>query len=121
MRGLAGEESGLALAKVTGADAEQRLKTVVARNQQYGNSVRKAIGAAEALSKAQVAARTLPAAASALAAAMSDAPAAREDSGAGYKPWVLTLLGLAAALFAALAWTYSKIGQCAAQQRAAGA
>jgi len=108
MRGLAGEESGLALAKVTGADAEQRLKTVVARNQQYGNSVRKAIGAAEALSKAQVAARTLPAAASALAAAMSEAPAAPADSGAGYKPWVLTLLGIAAALFAALAWTYRK-------------
>jgi twitching motility protein PilJ len=108
MRGLAGEESGLALAKVTGADAEQRLKTVVARNQQYGNSVRKAIGAAEALSKAQVAARTLPAAASALAAAMSEAPAAPASSGAGYKPWVLTLLGIAAALFAALAWTYRK-------------
>ena len=72
MRGLAGEESGLALAKVTGADAEQRLKTVVARNQQYGNSVRKAIGAAEALSKAQVAARALPAAASTLAAEMSE-------------------------------------------------
>jgi twitching motility protein PilJ len=108
MRGLAGEESGLALAKVTGADAEQRLKTVVARNQQYGNSVRKAIGAAEALSKAQVAARTLPAAASALAAAMSEAPAAPAGSGAGYKPWVLTLLGIAAALFAALAWTYRK-------------
>jgi twitching motility protein PilJ len=108
MRGLAGEESGLALAKVTGADAEQRLKTVVARNQQYGNSVRKAIGAAEALSKAQVAARTLPAAASALAAGMSEAPAAPAGSGAGYKPWVLTLLGIAAALFAALAWTYRK-------------
>ena len=108
MRGLAGEESGLALAKVTGADAEQRLKTVVARNQQYGNSVRKAIGAAEALSKAQVAARTLPAAASALAAAMSEAPVAPASSGTGYKPWVLTLLGIAAALFAALAWTYRK-------------
>src|SRR3984957_10026703 len=49
MRGLSGEESGLALTKVTGADAEQRLKTLVGRNQQYANSVRKAIGAAEAL------------------------------------------------------------------------
>src|ERR1700733_4769519 len=39
MRGLSGEESGLALTKVTGADAEQRLKTLVGRNQQYGNSV----------------------------------------------------------------------------------
>src|SRR6202790_3323871 len=53
MRGLSGEESGLALSKVTGADAEQRLKTVVQRNQQFAASVRKAIGAAEKLSKAQ--------------------------------------------------------------------
>src|ERR1700730_18194429 len=51
MRFLSGKESGLpALPRVSGADAEQRLKTVVARNQQYGNSVRKAIGAAERLS-----------------------------------------------------------------------
>jgi twitching motility protein PilJ len=108
MRGLTGEESGLALGKVTGADAEQRLKTVVARNQQYGNSVRKAIGAAETLSKAQVAARALPAAAGTLAAESSDAPPARADSGANYRPWVLALLGLAAVLLAVLAWTYRK-------------
>jgi len=61
MRGLSGEESGLALTRVTGNDAEQRLRTVVQRNQQFGLSVRKAIGAAESLSKAQVAARALPA------------------------------------------------------------
>ena len=109
MRGLTGEESGLALAKVTGADAEQRLKTVVARNQQYGNSVRKAIGVAEALSKAQAAARALPAVASTLAGEMADAPAAaRADSGGNYKPWVLALLALAAALLVGLALTYRK-------------
>ena len=109
MRGLTGEESGLALAKVTGADAEQRLKTVVARNQQYGNSVRKAIGVAEALSKAQAAARALPAVASTLAGEMADAPAAaRADSGGNYKPWVLVLLALAAALLIGLALTYRK-------------
>jgi twitching motility protein PilJ len=96
MRGLSGEESGLALTKVTGADAEQRLKALVARNQQYANSVRKAIGAAEALSKAQAAARTLPALASGLATELSDAPATRVDSGAIYKPWILALLGLPA-------------------------
>jgi twitching motility protein PilJ len=108
MRGLSGEESGLALTKVTGADAEQRLKALVARNQQYGNSVRKAIGAAEALSKAQAAARTLPALASGLATELSDAPSTRVDSGATYKPWILGLLGLAAVLLAALAWIYLK-------------
>jgi twitching motility protein PilJ len=108
MRGLSGEESGLALTRVTGADAEQRLKTVVARNQQYGDSVRKAIGAAEALSKAQTAARALPGLASSLATQLGDAPAPRADSGASYKPWVLLFLGLAAALLGALCWTYLK-------------
>jgi len=108
MRGLSGEESGLALTRVSGAEAEQRLKAVVARNQQYGNAVRKAIGAAEALSKAQAAARTLPAVASSLATELGDGSATRADSGLGLKPWVLSLLGLAAALLAALAWIYSK-------------
>jgi twitching motility protein PilJ len=108
MRGLSGEESGLALSKVTGADAEQRLKTVVARNQQYGNSVRKAIAAADALSKAQAAARTLPAMAGSAAAELGDAPASRADSGANYQPWILALLGLAAVFLAALAWTVFK-------------
>jgi twitching motility protein PilJ len=108
VRGLSGEESGLALTRVTGADAEQRLKTVVARNQQYGNSVRKAIGAAEVLSKAQAVARTLPAVASGLATDLGDTSATHADSGVSYKPWILVLLGLAVALMAALAWTYSK-------------
>ncbi|MGC1520306.1 MAG: methyl-accepting chemotaxis protein [Steroidobacteraceae bacterium] len=109
VRGLSGEESGLALTRVTGgADAEQRLKALVARNQQFANSVRKAIGAAEALSKAQAAARGLPAETGTLTAELSNAPAAHVDSGANYRPWVLALLGLAAALFAALVWTYRK-------------
>ena len=108
VRGLSGEESGLALTRVSGADAEQRLKAVVARNQQYGNSVRKAIGAAETLSKAQAAARTLPAVASSLAAELGGAPAARTDSGGNYKPWIVSLLALAAALLAGLVWTYRK-------------
>src|SRR6204780_3231054 len=53
VRGLSGEESGMALSRVTGADAEQRLKTVTQRNQQFATSVRKAIGVAETLSKAK--------------------------------------------------------------------
>src|SRR6202790_1131482 len=104
MRGLSGEESGLALPRISGADAEQRLKTVVARHQQYGSSVRKAIGVAEALSKAQAAARSLPTEAGILAAELGDSPAARADSGASYQPWVAALLVIAAALLAALAW-----------------
>ncbi len=108
VRGLSGEESGLALTKVTGADAEQRLKTVIARNQQYGSSVRKAIGAAQALSRAQTAVRTLPGVASSLSAELGDVPVLRTDSGAGLKPWILSLLGIAVLLMGALAWAYLK-------------
>jgi twitching motility protein PilJ len=111
MRGLSGEESGLALAKVTGAEAEARLKTVVTRNQQYAASVRKAIASAEALSKAQAAARALPAVASSLAAEIGGRPASvglRAESGGSYKVFVLALLGLAAVLLAALVWAYLK-------------
>jgi twitching motility protein PilJ len=107
VRGLSGQESGLALPRVSGPDAEQRLKNVVARNQQYGNSVRKAIAAAEPLSKAQAAARILAGLAGSLATELGDTPSSR-DSGASYKPWVLSLLAAAAALLAALAWTYFK-------------
>jgi twitching motility protein PilJ len=102
MRGFSGEESGLTLTRITGADAEQRLKTVVARNQQYGAAVRRAIGASEALSKAQAAARTLPAVAGALATDLGDATAARTAAGAGYAPWVLGLLGVATLLLGGL-------------------
>jgi twitching motility protein PilJ len=107
IRGLSGEESGIAIQKVTGADPEQRLKTVVQRNQQYTNSVRKAIGAADALAKAQAAARALPALANTLAAQLGSA-APRVESGGGYKNWILASLTLAALLLAALAWVYSK-------------
>src|SRR5271170_3957194 len=107
MRALSGEESGIAIQKVTGADPEQRLKTVVQRNQQFNASVRKAIGAADALAKAQTAARALPALAGALAGELANTTPRAESAGS-YKGWILALLGLAAALFAALAWTYTK-------------
>jgi twitching motility protein PilJ len=107
MRGLSGEESGLAITRITGADAEQRLKTVVARNQQYAASVRKAIGAAEALSKAQAGARSLPLLGAGLASALGDAAQPHEGGGI-YKPAILALLGAAAALLAVLCVAYRK-------------
>jgi len=107
MRGLSGEESGLALSRVTGTDAEQRLKTVVQRNQQFAAIVRKAIGAAEPLSKAQIAARTLPSLTGGLASAIGETAPAR-DAGGSYKSLVLILLVLAAGLLGALAWVFLK-------------
>ncbi len=108
IRGLSGEESGLAITKVSGADPEQRLRTVSQRNQQYTNAVRKAIGAAETLSKAQAALRELPPAASTLANQLASAPSSRNDAGPDYKPLVLGLLALSVVLLGVLAWVYSK-------------
>jgi twitching motility protein PilJ len=108
MRGLSGEESGLALPRVTGNDAEQRLKTVVLRNQQFGASVRKAIGAAEALSKAQLAARALPALAGGLASAIGGESASQKDTGGSYKALILILLGVAVVALGALSWVFLK-------------
>ncbi len=107
MRGLSGEESGLALTRVTGTDAEQRLKTVVQRNQQFGATVRKAIGAAEPLSKAQLAARALPALAGGLASGLG-ASASPKDPGGNYKTVILALLAVSAAALGALFWLFLK-------------
>jgi twitching motility protein PilJ len=108
VRGLSGDESGLALSRVTGADAEQRLKTVVQRNQQFAGSVRKAIGAAEALSKAQTAARSLPQFAAGLTGQIGAAAPAPAESDSGYKPWIMALLAAALLLLGALWWVSAK-------------
>jgi twitching motility protein PilJ len=107
VRGLSGEESGLALTRVTGADAEQRLKTMVQRNQQFGAAVRKAIGAAEPLSQAQGAARTLPELASGLATSIGET-ATVKDEGSSYKLAIVALLGAALVLLGVLAWVFVK-------------
>ena len=108
VRGLSGEESGLAITKVTGADPEQRLKTVAQRNQQYTGAVRKAIAAAEALSKAQTAIREMPPTASTLANELATSPVSRADAGPNYKPLILGLLVLALICVAIAGWVYSK-------------
>jgi twitching motility protein PilJ len=107
IRGLSGEESGLTLSKVTGAEAEQRLKALVQRNQQFAASVRKAIGAAEPLSKAQTAARALPVTAGVLATQLGAmVPAA--GGGPSLKPWILGSLGLAVVSLLSLVWVHRR-------------
>jgi twitching motility protein PilJ len=108
VRGLKGEESGLALARVTGAEADQRLQLVVQRNQQFATAVRKAIGAAEPLSKAQNAARSLPALTTAVAADFAGAAPPAPPATTGLKAWILACLALALVCFAVLAWAYFK-------------
>jgi twitching motility protein PilJ len=108
VKGLSGEESGLALTRVTGAEAEQRLKLVQQVNQQFATAVRKAISASEALSKAQTASRGLPAAAGALATELGAVAPVAAESGTGFTPWIITSLVLALLSLGALAWCYSK-------------
>jgi len=108
VKGLAGEESGLALTRVTGAEAEQRLKLVQQVNQQFATAVRKAISASEALSKAQAASRGLPPAAGALATELGAVAPVAVESGTGFTPWIITSLVLALLSLGALAWCYFK-------------
>jgi twitching motility protein PilJ len=108
MRGLSGEESGLALSRITGADAEQRLKVVVQRNGQFASSVRKAIGAADPLSKAQAAARAMPALTGRLVAQIDELGPPPVEPGKIFKVWILASIGLALLSLAALTWVYLK-------------
>jgi twitching motility protein PilJ len=108
VRGLSGEESGMALSRVTGPDAEQRLKTVVQRNLEFAAGVRKAIGAAESLSKAQAAARLLPALASSMSNELGAAPAVPTESGTGYRASILALLAASALFLGTLVWLFRK-------------
>ncbi len=107
-RGLSGEQSSLALSRVTSPEAQQRLEGFVQRNRLFAASVRQAISAAEPLSQAQAAARALPAAAGALATQLEALPAAADGAGNARKPWILVSLGFALASLAALAWAYLK-------------
>jgi twitching motility protein PilJ len=106
VRGMAGEDSSLALPRVSGNDAESKLKIVVLRNQQFAGTVRKAIGAAQPLAKAQIATRDLGALSGGLAAAIDASPALTAATGRSYKPWILVSLVISLLALAALAFTY---------------
>jgi twitching motility protein PilJ len=104
MRGLSGEESGLPLSKISGQEAENRLKTVVQRNQLFAAAVRKAVSAAEPLAKAQAAARSLPA----LNASIAAGAGASAGETADFKPWILACLAAGLLSLAALVVVYLK-------------
>ena len=106
-RGLSGEDSGLSIPKISGQEAEGRLKAVVQRNQQFAAAVRKAVGAAEPLSKAQGAARGLPTlAASLVTGAGAGAPAA--EPALDYEPWILAALAAALVFLAVFSVVFFK-------------
>jgi len=110
VRGLNGEESGMTLSRVTGADAEQRLRTLVECNQQFAAAVRKTIAAAEPLAKAHAAARNIGPLSEALARELgATAPAtvpATAPAARNYRPAIYACLGLAALAIAGLFFVY---------------
>jgi len=106
VRGLNGEESGMTLVRVTGAEPEQRLRTLTECNAQFAAAVRKTIVAAEPLSRAQAAARSLASAGDALAHELGAATPARGAAGPNYQPAIYACLGLAAIAIASLFFVY---------------
>ena len=109
IRSLSGEDAGLALPRLTGAENEQRLKAVSARYQQFAAAVRKAVGAAEPLAKEQSAARELPAIAGGISADLAALPAAQATASSGRLTiWIMLSLGLALVSLVALAWLYRR-------------
>jgi twitching motility protein PilJ len=105
VRALSGEESGMAMPRITGTDAEVRLKSLAQSNQRFTEAVRKATAVADQLARAQAAAQALPAASTALRAAYGK-PVAGAGSGPGI--WVCVLLGLALLVLGALALVHRK-------------
>ena len=105
IRALSGEESGMAMPRISGTEAELRLKALAQTNQHFIDAVRKATAVADQLTRAQAAAQALPAATAALRADYA-APAA--DGGTGLKAWIYAALGLALLALGALALAYRR-------------
>ncbi len=108
MRGLSGEESGLALSRVTGAEAEQRLKALVQRNQQFASA--RAQGDRRGRSAVESPGGRTRAAGIGEQhdGANREAPSTAGGAGGTHKGWILALLGLAALLLGALTWLFFK-------------
>jgi twitching motility protein PilJ len=105
VRALSGEESGMAMPRITGTDAEPRLRALAQGNQHFVDTVRKATAVADQLARAQAAAQALPAATAALRSEYAR-PAA--DSGDSLKTWIYLALALAVLVLIALALVHRK-------------
>ena len=103
VRGLSGEESGMALPHITGADANARLKALVQSNQRFSEAVRKVTGVADTLAHAQTAAQALPSVTASLRAGIGQDPAGSGAGDEGLKRWLIISLALAIASLIALA------------------
>ncbi len=103
VRGLTGEESGMALPHVSGADAEARLKALVQSTQHFSDAVRKVTGVADTLAHAQTAAQGLPSVTASLRAGIGQESAGSGAGDDGLKRWLFISLALAIVSLLALA------------------
>jgi twitching motility protein PilJ len=108
VRGLSGEESGMALPHIAGADGEARLKALAQSNQRLSEAVRKVTAVADTLSRAQAAAQSLPAATAGLRAGITPEPVGAGSADGNLRLWLIVSLVLAIVSLAALALFFRK-------------
>ncbi len=108
VRGLSGEESAMAMPRITGADGEARLRALVQSNQRFADAVRKVTAVADTLSHAQAAAQGLPAATAALRAQIGPERLGAGGADENLKRGLYIALALALATLAATALMYRK-------------
>ncbi len=99
MHGLAGGETGLGLPRINGAEAEQKLKAVIAQYEKIGANIRAAVDASKAFVDVQNASRSMADAARTLYPQLATGGAAAAPSAGSNLRWialVLALLGILA-------------------------
>jgi twitching motility protein PilJ len=108
LKGLAGEDSGLGVQRVTGADAEQRLRAVQELYGQLNERVREAVSATQSLVAAQQAAGEMATAADGLARLTSDLTPVVSGEGTNLmtRTVPLVLIGVALLLLIVVAGIY---------------
>ncbi len=118
IQGLQGANTGLGLPRLTGADADKRLKSLDSLYTDLNSVVRRAVAAAPTLPQAQAAARAVTADARAVAAAGGSSVSASTVGGLpSWVPLVPVLAGLALVLFAVI--SSSRLRKALDQQRLA--
>ena len=120
IQGLQGTNTGLGLPRLTGADAERRLRSLENLYAQLNAAVRRAVAAAPALPQAQAAARAVTADARALAGSATTSADAAPPAPGGLPSWVpvtLAVAGLVLVLFALI--SAARLRKALDQQRLA--
>ncbi len=111
LRGMSGEDSGLGVPRATGAEAEQRLKSVQGLFAQVNDRAREAVGDAPALGAAQVAAGEMSNAAAAIGGRIPEARAVLAGGGSLLgRSLPLALLVVAVLLLAVITAIYVASG-----------